>query len=179
MKREDILELMDSWENLAYMIKEIGKYPEHFEMLMDIALSSTDKKSWRAVWLADRIHDHYPGLLLPYLEPMIIKLQTLEDLAKKRHFLKLISAHEIPEQHLSFLFDFCLKTLTSEEPPAVRVHAMQVLFNISEIEKDLKPELILIIEQEMEFRSTAGIITRGSKLVKKLRKQVSDSSISA
>jgi hypothetical protein len=172
MKREDILELIDSWENLAYMINEIGRHPEYFEILMEIVLNSTDKKSWRAAYLADKIHDLYPGLLLPYLEPMIIKLQTLKDLGKKRHFLKLISAHDIPEQHLSFLFDFCLKTLSSEEPPAVRVHAMQVLFNISEKEKDFKPELILLIEQEIEFRSTAGIITRGTKLVKKLRKQV-------
>jgi hypothetical protein len=48
---------------------------------------------------------------------------------------------------------------------------MQVLYGISENEPDFKPELIQIIEQEMEYRPTPGIISRGSKLLKKLRKQ--------
>jgi hypothetical protein len=172
MKKEEILELMDSWENLAYLINKVGDYPEHFDMLMNIALNSTEKKSWRAAWMADKIHDNYPSLIIPYLDRMIIKLKILDDLAKKRHFLKLISVHEIPEEHMSFLFEFSLKTLISEEPPANRVHAMQVLYNISERERDFKPELVQIIEQEMEYRPTPGIITRGRRLLKKLGKQL-------
>ncbi|NQU84731.1 MAG: hypothetical protein HQ541_03125 [Mariniphaga sp.] len=172
MTKEDIIEVIDSWENLAILIKEIGKHPEHFDFLMDIALNGKEKNSWRAAWMVDKIHDEYPELLQPYLETIILKLKSLNDLGKKRHFLKLISINVIPKKHYGFLVDFCLKALSSNEPPAVRVHAMQTLYNISEHESDFKPELIHIIEHEIEFRSTAGIISRGIRLLKKLRKQV-------
>jgi hypothetical protein len=139
---------------------------------MEIALTSPDKKSWRAAWMVDKIHDQNPELVLPYIPALIEKLIDLKDMGKKRHFLKLIGMHEIPVESSGFLADYCLTTLSSSEPPAVRVHAMQVLFNISEMEKDFKPELLDTIEQEMEFRPTPGILTRGAKLAKKLRCQI-------
>jgi len=172
MKKQEILELIESWENLALFINEAGKTPENFDMLMDIALNSTDKKSWRAAWLADKIHDEYPLLILPYIETLILKLHTLEDQGKRRHFLKLLSMNELPEKYYGFLVDYCFTVLSSEEPASVRVHAMQVLYNISEKEPGLKPELALAIEQEIEYRPTPGIISRGKRLLKKLRKEV-------
>jgi hypothetical protein len=50
---------------------------------------------------------------------------------------------------------------------------MQILYNISEIETDLKAELLAVVEHEMEYHSTAGILSRGSKLANKLRNQIS------
>lgn len=70
------------------------------------------------------------------------------------------------------MLDFCIHHFTTaEEPIAVRVHAMQILYNISETEPDFKPELIHIIEHELEYHSSAGIKSRGGKLLKKLRKE--------
>ena len=173
MKKEDLVELIDSWENLAFAIREIANYPNLFSALMDIALNHTEQKSWRAAYLVDKIHDDYPELLIPFLEPMIAQLKKENNSSKKRHFLKLLSMNQIPQQHYGFLVDYCINALTSaKEPPAVRVHAMQILYNISEIEKELKPEILAIIEHEMEYHATAGILSRGSKIAKKLRKQV-------
>lgn len=171
MNKEEIFELIDSWDNLEILIAEIGNNPEYFDLLMDITLNSTDKNSWRAAYIADKIHDNNPELIYPYLKTIISILKTLKDLSKKRHFLKLLSMNDLPKNQFGFLVDFCLNTLSSSEPPAVRVHAMQILFNISETEPELKPELIQIIEQEIEYRSTAGIISRGTKILNKLRKQ--------
>ena len=172
MEKEKLIELIDSWENLNFMIREISSQPELFSTLMEIALYNPEQKSWRAAYLVDKIHDDFPKLVLPYLDKIVEKLKTEKNLSKKRHFLKLLSMNEIPEKHFSFLLDFCLETMASEEPPAVRVHAMQILYNISEKERDLKHEILTLIEHEMEYRSTAGIRARGSKLVQKLRKQI-------
>jgi hypothetical protein len=49
---------------------------------------------------------------------------------------------------------------------------MQILFNISETEVGLKPEVLAIIELEMENHPSAGIVSRGRKLTKKLIKQI-------
>lgn len=173
MEKENLLELIDSWENLAFAIREIVHHPERFSALMEIALYNSEHKSWRAAYLADKIHDDHPELLLPFIKPIIDQLKTENNSSKKRHFLKLLSMNEIPSKHSGFLIDYCINALTSaKEPPAVRVHAMQILCNISEKEIELKPEILAIIEHEMEYHATAGILSRGSKIAKKLRKQV-------
>jgi len=169
MKKEQLLELLDSWENLALIIRDFGDDATHFSLLMEIALHSGEHKSWRAAWLADKIHDKFPELILPYLEEMIKSLKELNNTGKKRQFLKLISLHPTPDAYDGFLTGYCLDTLMSgKEPPAVRVYAMQILYNISEKEPELKPELIDVIENEMELHPTPGSITRGKKILKKL-----------
>ncbi len=169
MTIEELTELIVSWENLPLLIKEIENDPEELNLLMDFAFRSKHPKSWRAAWLADKIHERYPELIAPFTEQMIIRLKTETDDGKKRHFLKLISLNEIPKRHYTFLVNYCLGIFTSaREAVSVRVHAMQVLYNISENEPDFKPELLSIIEHEIDLHPTPGIISRGKKLAKKL-----------
>jgi hypothetical protein len=109
---------------------------------------------------------------------MIAALHTEQDTGVKRHFLKLISIHEIPGEYHSFLLNYALQCFSSSrEPVSVRVHAMQILFNISECEPDFKPELLEIIMHEAELHSTPGITSRGKKIINQLRKQLRSSGI--
>lgn len=170
MTKEEIYEILDSWENIEYLMREIINAPENYKTLIEIALYDTNPKSWRAAYLVDKINDINSEMLMPFLNEMIDQVKKEKNGSKKRHFLKLISMNDIPKNHMGFLFDFCLKTFTSsKEAVAVRVHAMQILFNITQTEPELKPEIQTIIEHEMEYHPTAGIISRGKKLVKKLR----------
>jgi hypothetical protein len=90
---------------------------------------------------------------------MILRLKSEINHSKKRHLLKLISMHEIPEIYLSFLLGYCLRCFTSAgETIAVRVHAMQILYNISEKEPGFKPELFSIIQHETELHPTAEFV---------------------
>jgi hypothetical protein len=173
MTKNDLLELLEAWDNIKILISEISMQPDLLQMLMSIALYNKEHKSWRAAYLVDKIHDNYPELIQPFLGEIAMQLEKEESSSKKRHFLKLISMNSIAVQHQGFLVDYCLNLLTSDkEPPAVRVHAMQVLFNISENEPELKPEILAVIEHEIRYHATAGIISRGSKLAGKLRKQI-------
>ena len=173
MTKPELLDIINSWENLPVVIREIANNPDYYEMLMDIALYHPSEKSWRAAYMIDKINDDFPELILPFIDKIILQLKEEKRSSKKRHFLKLLSQNLIPEKNFGFLVEYCLETLKSaKEPPAVRVHAMQVLYNISEKEFDLKSEILLVIEHEMEFHSTAGILSRGKKLTKKLRQQI-------
>ncbi len=173
MTKQELIDIIDSWENLPFVIGEICSNSNYYEMLIDIAFYSNYSKSWRAAYIVDKINDDFPELLLPYLEKMILQLEEEKSSSKKRHFLKLISMKSVPEKYFGFLVEYCLEALSSaKEPPAVRVHAMQILYNISETEPGLKPEILVVIEHEMEFHSTAGILSRGRKLTEKLRKEI-------
>lgn len=170
MTKEEIFQILDSWENLEYLMREIVNSPENYKTLIKIALYDKNPKSWRAAYLVDKINDINSEMLKPFLNEMVEQVKKEKNGSKKRHFLKLISMNDIQKNHQGILFDFCLKRFTSsKDAVAIRVHAMQILFNIAQTEPELKPEIQAIIEHEMEYHPSAGIISRGKKLVQKLR----------
>ena len=175
MTEKELYDLLNSWENIEIVKQNLSRNKEDFDVLMSIALNREEQRSWRAAYLADLIHDDFPEMLLPYLPKIVEKLKSENNASKRRHWLKLICMNQIEERYFGFLFDFCIDMFTSaKEAIAVRVHAMQILFNISEMEPDLKSEILALIEHEMEYHSTPGIKSRGKKLADKLRLQINN-----
>ncbi len=169
MTENEVQILIRSWENLAILVRYISDYPEYLNLIMDKVLDDRKPENWRAAWMVDKIHDRHPDLVLPYLPVMTEFVLTTKSAGKKRHLLKLISLHDIPEEKMALLFNFCFEVFTnSAEPVAVRVHAMQILFNIAQKEPDFTGELINLIENEIELHGSAGIASRGRKLLLKL-----------
>ncbi len=169
MTENEIKILIRSWENLAILVRYISDYPEYLNLIMDKVLDESQHENWRAAWMVDKIHDRHPDLVLPYLPVMTEFVLITKSAGKKRHLLKLISLHDIPEEKMALLLNFCFEVYTnSTEPVAVRVHAMQILFNIAQKEPDFTGELINLIENEIELHGSAGIASRGRKLLEKL-----------
>jgi hypothetical protein len=169
MNENEVQALILSWENLAILVRYIADYPEHLDIIMNKALDDSQPENWRAVWMVDKIHERHPELVIPYLPAMTSFLMTTQNASKKRHLLKLISLNEIQEEDIAALLNFCIDEFTNAaEPVAVRVHAMQILFNIAQKEPDFSGELIELIEHEMDYHGSAGIASRGGKLLKKL-----------
>lgn len=140
---------------------------------MDIGLNDSKKESWRALWIIDKIHEKKPASVRPYIPQFIEALPLISNESKLRHLLKLISLNPIPEDQRGTLWDYGLNVLTdASRPIAIRVHAMQILFEISESIPELKPELTQQIEHEIEFHGSAGIESRGKKLLRKLSQSI-------
>ncbi len=168
MTENEIYALIVSWENMPLVLRHISDSPENLDRLMSIALNDQLDKSWRAMYLAEIIHEKNPKLIRPFLPAMTDFLLTTKNSSKKRHILKLISLNDIPEEKMAVLLNYCIDIFISAEPVAVRVHAMQILYNIAQKETDFAGELISLIETEIEFHGSAGIASRGRKLLKKL-----------
>ena len=169
MTENDIRTLIQSWENLALMVRYVADYPEYLELIVSKALDDSQPENWRAAWMVDKIHDKHPDMVIPYLPALTDFLFTTQNTGKKRHILKLISLHDIPEEKMALLLNYSYQIFTdASEPVAVRVHAMQVLYNIAMKEPDFTGELIELIEHEVEFHGSAGMSSRGQKLLKRL-----------
>lgn len=163
--------LMQSWENMAIMVRYIADYPQYIDLLMTKATDDSQPENWRAAWMIDKIHDKHPEIVEPYLPRITEFVLKTKNSGKKRHFLKLISLYPIPDEKLTELLDFGINTFTGiNEDIAVRVHAMQILSNIAEREPGLASEFIELIEREMEYHGSAGLNSRGKKILKKLYK---------
>ena len=169
MTENEIQSLIQSWENIALLVRYIGDYPEHLDIIMTKVLDDSQPENWRAAWMVDKIQERHPELVFPYLQTMTDFVLTTQNTGKKRHLLKLVSLYEIKDENMAVLLNFCIEVFTNAaEPVAVRVHAMQILFNIAQKEPDFSGELIELIEHEMEYHGSAGLASRGKKLLKKL-----------
>jgi hypothetical protein len=163
----DLLSNPYNGANINMVVDMSLQRPELLDELWQFAID-TNPAAWKAIWVMDKINDIRPDLIIPYLKPMLENVEHLKQSGQKRHMLKLLSLHPLPAEPTGGFIDYCFNILQSRtEPVASRVHTMQLLFNISEMIPEFKNELRIVIEDAM-FEGTAGIRSRGSKLLKSL-----------
>jgi hypothetical protein len=156
--------------NIDLIAHYVGKDAELFNELINLMLNEVAPIPQRASWAMTTIADKEPWMIEPHIEKLINHINNFDHPALTRCFLRTLSQMEPPANKLGELFDICYNLLIdAKQPAAIRVFAMQVLYNISEKEPDLKPELKLIIETNLDNGST-GYANRAGKLLKKLDK---------
>jgi len=140
-----------------------------FNQLFQIIFSGDHRMAWRACWIIDNAAEEFPELLADKLPDLISGLLSTKDSSLKRHFARILCRYQIPEEYLGAVVNRSFELLAPSEPKAVRVFAIQLLFNIAQHLPDLKGELISVIECLMEEGGSAGFINRSGKLLRKLR----------
>lgn len=151
--------------------KMARKNPLVFDELWTIALSDEKLLNWRAAWVIKGIWEKSPELVNPHLGKMRWALATINQDGVKREFLKMISESPLPddEEEMGILLKYCFDWLASPlEPIAVRVHSMEVLFQISTRIPEIIPELRTTIEVAMQ-EGSAGMVSRGRRTLKALK----------
>jgi hypothetical protein len=149
--------------------KMIGDNDLLFAELMDMFFDKQYATRHRISWIVTHCAEAHLQLIIPYFEKMILNLKTPKLIpAIKRNTLKIIAdlnpkfSEELTGHALDICFEFLIST---KEPVAIKVHAMQVTFNICKQEPELLNELKMVIEDQMDF-STAGFKSRGKKILK-------------
>lgn len=129
-----------------------------------------DEMAWRAAWTMEKINDKRPEMIYPFLNELIARVEKTNKNGLKRHFLKMISLQPLPKDITGSFVDYCFRVLlSSDEPIAVRAHAMQILYNVCQEIPELKNELVESIES-IQTDASAGIIAKSKKLLKQLKK---------
>ncbi len=168
MDFEVILSTFPGKDAAKLIAKEIAREPKHMPKLWGFA-TGEHKRAWRATWLMDKVYDEAPELIRCYIPQMIELIPSLKCESKQRQLLKLISCEPLPKnisgEFINCCFDYLISSSTAV---AVKVHAIQILFNFAQQEPDIKNELVLVIEECM-IDGTTGFKARGRKLLKKLR----------
>ncbi|MEM0997129.1 MAG: hypothetical protein AAGN35_08620 [Bacteroidota bacterium] len=145
--------------------------PERLEEVFRLYLGNFDQVSKRAGWVLEKATDLAGQRMEPYLSRVIGHLEQMETDWERRSAVRMLAmCPRYPENNLGFLLDLVLEWLNRpEETVAIRVHCMQIAFNIAQLEPDVRPELVSILESHYEDGS-AGFKNRAGKLLKKLRK---------
>jgi len=140
-----------------------------FGQIFQLIFSQDKRLAWRSCWIIDSASEEFPDLLIDKIPKIITGLLTTKYSSLKRHFTRILCRYKIPEEYLGAVVNQSFELLLPTEPVAVRMFAMQLLFNISQELPDLKGELICVLEDLVEEGGSAGFINRSGKLLRKLR----------
>jgi len=152
------------------LVIEIGSSQDKFDALFHFIFQQKDPLAWRAAWILDGCDEKNPTLSQKHIPYIIGKLQKLRSSGVRRSMLRLLSRHDIPEKEQGILADLCFQYMMSGiQPLAVKVYAMQILFNLTKIYPEMSRELITVIEDQSEHNS-AGFKARGRLIINQLEK---------
>jgi len=152
--------LADDWcssENIVSTLFQMNK-------------SEDPKLAWRSAYVIDLIHDVNPTIVEPYLENIANEVVKLNNQSIKRHYLRILTQHDISDLASGLLVDACFKWLTEEETPiAVKAHCMSILHNLCQTFPEMKPELKMVLENLLPYGSK-GEVNRAKRILFELEK---------
>jgi len=155
----------------SHLIRDyIGKDKKKFATLMKLFFGPDEILNQRAAWTVWHCFENHPKMVFPYLEKMILNLEKPVHVAVKRNTVRIMEDLEIPEELLGLAANVCFDLLAnSNEGIAVRAFCMSVLYNICKREPELKNELKMLIESELQQPNPPkAIISRGTKILRML-----------
>lgn len=173
--REILLSEM-SRRNIDFVIEIVLNKPHLFDDLFAMVIQNEEPISRRAIWALDHCVEKDPKLMLPKIQTLIEAFPNFKHDGLKRHSLRILRNYEIPEEKFIVMVDLCFGLLHShKESIAVKVHAMDILYSLSEKEPGLKPELTAAIEYQLH-EASAGLKNHSEKLLNKIyREKLGDS----
>jgi hypothetical protein len=173
MNLRDELLREHSKRQTTMLVQWISNDQRRFAELMELFLRDEYRVVQRAAWVLGDCARLNPQLVSGHLMNIVDNLfrSDLHD-AVKRNTVRILKDIEIPEDCQGKAAEICFRFLASpEEAIAVKAFSTQVLFKLSKQHPDLKPELRLLIEQQMPHASV-GFRSCGSKILKALNKRV-------
>ncbi len=152
------------------ILNEIHNNPAIIHELMACFFSSDLRICQRASWAVGDLGEKYPELVVPYLAIMIKNLEHPKHDAIIRNTVRTWQSMEIPDEHQGDIYEICFNYIIDPKIPiASRAFSMTVCANICKKIPELKDELLMAIEDQLEMGS-AGIVSRGRRIIKDLQK---------
>ncbi|WP_159468371.1 hypothetical protein [Dyadobacter sp. 3J3] len=142
---------------------------ETFKELIDCFLSTDIRVAQRAAWSVSWAAHKKPEIVEPYIGILVDQLKRTDvHNAVIRNSLRILEDLIIPEEFHGEVMDACFQFLQKRETAiAIKAFALTVLFNLSKTYPDIKNELRLIIQENMDYE-TAAYRSRGKKILARL-----------
>jgi hypothetical protein len=150
-------------------MQKTGLIPE----IIKLAFLDKHPISVRAANTIEIIDSKMPELIKPHYAKIINGFASFKTGGVKRCLLKIFTRHTDIKNELLLcrLINYCFEKLAmADEPVAVKVIALQILYAVSNKEPDIKNELIFAIKDQLS-KNSGAFTTCGNNILKKLYKE--------
>ncbi|WP_186753843.1 hypothetical protein [Echinicola salinicaeni] len=151
------------------IVKYVGYDKSRFSNLFGVFVRGPYRISQRAAHPIALIIEQYPKLLSPYF-PEIIGLLKRDDIhdAVKRNIFRMLQSQKVPGKYEGEVLDLAFSFLVDRKQAiAIRVFAMQVVFNLSAKYPEIRADLKMVLEDMLPYGSP-GFKNRAKKILSKL-----------
>jgi hypothetical protein len=152
------------------IVKYIGADAKRFNELMDIFLKGPYRISQRSAWPISVVAESQPQLLKPHLKKILdfARKPDVHD-SVRRNAVRLLQFIDIPKNLHGNIADLCFQFLQDKQQRiAVKCFSLSALAEIAKSNPDLRPELMLIIEDQLPYAS-AGFRSRAHRILKAIK----------
>jgi len=173
MNIEEQLIVEHSMSNSLKIVNYIGDDAVRFNDLFTLFIKNEPIISQRAAFALDHCCNTKPHLIAPHLSELIDNLivPNQHD-AIYRSSVRVLQDYKIPEDLQGKAIEYCYTLLRNyKQPIAVRAFSISVIYNITNDYPDLKPELLLTIQDLLDDDSP-GLRNRSRKIYAKLKKEI-------
>jgi hypothetical protein len=148
----------------------VSNDPDRLEQLVQLFLHDEYRVVQRAAWILSYVAERQPELMQPHLPAMV---RRMEDhgipVAVKRNVTRVLQFLPIPPALHGQVMNYCFELLSNpEETIAVRVCSMTVLANLAQEYPDIRNEIRLVLEDELQHQPSPGFASRAKKVLKML-----------
>ena len=151
------------------IVSLVVKNEKLFDELFDCLKSNDKVIRMRASDAVQKIVELKPHLIKKYKNEIINRIAKIDQQEVRWHIAQLIPHLELTKPETKIAYKFLIKYL-KDESKIVKTFSMQALADLTEIEPGLKHKVINIIEFQLKTASPA-MLSRGNKLIQKLKKQ--------
>jgi len=155
-------------------ILEVSEYActsaKNFNALMKCFLANDYTLAQRAAWSVSWAARKKPEMIKPHIKSLVAQLgRTDVHPAVIRNSVRVLEAIEIPKVFHGEVMNACFGFIeTPSTPVAIKAFSLTTLFNLTKIYSEIKTELKMIIENNMD-NETAAFKSRGKKILKALK----------
>lgn len=156
-------------ERIVTKLSQVAKHSNDVvNVLWELIVENSYPVSWRAAWVYAKVAYSNPSLVVHHLPLYTKYLNSFTHDGQKREILRVILLFPLENQDMGLLLNTCFSWIsTSTESAAVKVHSMEIVYRISEVEPDIKPELKLLILQQISD-GDPSFKSRGTKILQKM-----------
>lgn len=148
----------------------IGSDPARLAQLVELFLHDEYRVVQRAAWILSFVAEKHPELMQVHLPAMVKRMEDKGiPVAVKRNVTRVLQFLPIPAALHGPVMHHCFELLANpEETIAVRVFSMTILANLSKEYPDIRNEIRLVLQDQLQHQPSPGFASRARKILKML-----------
>jgi hypothetical protein len=148
----------------------VSRDPARLAQLVDLFLHDEYRVVQRAAWILSYVAQKQPEWMQPHLPAMVKRMEDSGiPVAVKRNVTRVLQFLPIPPALHGQVMNHCFELLVNpEETIAVRAFSMTVLANLAKEYPDIRNEIRLVLEDELQHQPSPGFASRAKKVLKML-----------